>query len=149
MHKLINALQHYFVVMHGSLTSMGLSSYLPVFFLVAKMMFVLISRNKVMALGKVRVKVLNGRNLQNKETLSTSDPYCMVELRDQVMKTKHKSSDLNPDWGEEFAFSVNPGDEVLCLSIWDKNTVKKDAFMGYTFVSFDDCVKDQPTAKVR
>ena len=30
--------------------------------------------------GKLNVKIVNGRGLQNKDTFSKSDPYCMVEL---------------------------------------------------------------------
>ena len=59
--------------------------------------------------GKLKVKVVNGRCLQNKETLSTSDPYCMVELGEQMQKTKYVSSNLNPDWNEEFFLNVKPG----------------------------------------
>ena len=99
--------------------------------------------------GKLKVKVINGRGLQNKETLSTSDPYCLLELGGQAKKTKHISSNLNPDWNEEFVLNVKPGEDVVSLSIWDKNTIKKDNFMGYSYVTFDDCKKGQPTQKVR
>ena len=74
--------------------------------------------------GKLKVKVVNGRGLQNKETLSTSDPYYMVELGEQMQKTKYVSSNLNPDWNEEFVLNVKPGQDVVSLSIWDKNTIK-------------------------
>ena len=66
--------------------------------------------------GKLKVKVVNGRGLQNKET-STSDPYCMVELGEQMQKTKYISSNLNPDWNEKFVFNVKPGQDVVSLSI--------------------------------
>ena len=99
--------------------------------------------------GKLKVKVVNGRGLQNKETLSTSDPYCLLELGGQSKKTKHISSNLNPDWNEEFVLNVKPGEDVVSLSIWDKNTIKKDNFMGYSYVTFDDCKKGQSTQKVR
>ena len=100
--------------------------------------------------GKLKVKVLNGRNLQNKETFQTSDPYCKLEIGGASHKTKHVNSNLNPDWNEEFVFDVKPvgGMDVIALSVWDKNTIKKDAFMGYSFVTFDDCKKDQSTEKV-
>ena len=101
-----------------------------------------------MAVGKLRVKVLNGRNLQNKETFQTSDPYCMLELGSSSHKTKHISSNLNPDWNEEFVFDVKGDDDVIALSIWDKNSIKKDVFMGYAFVSFDNCRKGQDSPKV-
>ena len=98
--------------------------------------------------GKLKVKVVNGRGLQNKETLSTSGPYYMVELGEQMQKTKYVSSNLNPDWNEEFVLNVKPGQDVVSLSIWDKNTIKKDYFMGYSFISFQDCKKGECTHKV-
>lgn len=99
--------------------------------------------------GKLKVKVLNGRKLQNKETFQTSDPYCMIEIGDKSAKTKHISSNLNPDWNEDFEFHVQSGNDVLTLSIWDKNTIKKDVFMGYAFVSIHDCKMGENTPKVQ
>lgn len=98
--------------------------------------------------GKLKVKVLNGRKLQNKETFQTSDPYCMIEIGDKNARTKHISSNLNPDWNEEFEFMVQDGNDVLTLSIWDKNSIKKDVFMGYAFVSIHDCQMGENTPKV-
>ena len=98
--------------------------------------------------GKLKVKVLNGRSLQNKETFQTSDPYCRLELGTVIHKTKYISSNLNPDWNEEFEFAVQPGQDVIALSIWDKNSIKKDVFMGYSFVSFQGCKQGVPSPKV-
>ena len=98
--------------------------------------------------GKLKVKVLNGRKLQNKETFQTSDPYCMLEIGEKSAKTKHVSSNLNPDWNEDFEFDVTPNNDFLTLSIWDKNTIKKDVFMGYAFVSVHDCKTGENTPKV-
>jgi len=97
--------------------------------------------------GKLKVQVVNGRGLQNKETFQTSDPYCKLEVGGVSHKTKHVNSNLNPDWNETFEFDIKPGMDVIALSIWDKNTIKKDAFMGYSFVTFDDCKRDQDTEK--
>jgi len=97
--------------------------------------------------GVLKVKVLNGRQLQNRETFQTSDPYCMLEMGEKSAKTKHVSSNLNPDWNEDFEFET-AGADVLTLSIWDKNSIKKDVFMGYTFVSIHDCKMGEPTPKV-
>ena len=102
-----------------------------------------------MGSGKLKVKVINGRSLQNKETFQTSDPYCLLELGEEKHKTKHISSNLNPDWNEEFVFNVKPGQDVISLSVWDKNSIKKDVFMGYSFVSFHDCKQGQQSKKVK
>lgn len=101
-----------------------------------------------MGSGKLTVKVVNGRGLQNKDTFSKSDPYCMVELGGKSFSTKHMSDNLDPDWNEQFEFDVSQGQDVLALSVWDKNKISKDVFMGYSFVSFDNCKKDQATTKV-
>ena len=101
-----------------------------------------------MGSGKLTVKVVNGRGLQNKDTFSKSDPYCMIELGGKSFSTKHMSDNLDPDWNEQFEFDVSQGEDVLALSVWDKNKISKDVFMGYSFVSFDNCKKDQPTTKV-
>ena len=98
--------------------------------------------------GKLKIKIVNGRGLQNKDTFSKSDPYLLVELGKKTYKTKHMSDNLDPDWNEECVFDVNAGEDVLALSVWDKNKLSKDVFMGYSFVSFDDCKKDQPVQKV-
>ena len=106
---------------------------------------------KNMASGKLKVKVVNGRDLTNKETFQTSDPYCKIEIGGEGYKTKTKKGNLNPDWNEEFVFTVKPEcvNEVIALSVWDKNTIKKDVFMGYAFATFDDCKKGNDTEKVR
>lgn len=101
-----------------------------------------------MGSGKLKIEVLNGRNLQNKDTFSKSDPYCMLELGTVAHKTKHLDGDLNPDWNETFTFDVDSGMDAIALSIWDKNSIKKDVFMGYSFVTFDDCQRGKPTSKV-
>lgn len=101
-----------------------------------------------MGSGKLKIQVVNGRKLQNKETFQTSDPYCMLELGSTKHKTKHVSSNLNPDWNESFTFDVQPDMDVVSLSIWDKNSIKKDVFMGYSYVTFDNIQRGQPTPKV-
>ena len=60
---------------------------------------------------KLKVRVLNARNLANKETLTTSDPLCMLELGRTTKKTKSIKNNLNPDWNEEFTFDVPPMNE--------------------------------------
>lgn len=101
-----------------------------------------------MALGKLRVQVLNASKLKNTERFQKSDPYCMVECGGDSKKTKCIDNNLNPAWNEEFVFNVAEGVETLALSIWDKNTITKDNFMGFSYATFTDCPKDKGTKKV-
>ena len=101
-----------------------------------------------MVAGKLRVQVVNAAKLKNKERFQKSDPYCMVECGQEAHKTKAIDNNLSPEWNESFVFSVADGVETLALSIWDKNTLTKDNFMGFTYASFTDCPKDKETKKV-
>lgn len=98
-------------------------------------------------IGSVTIRVLNAQNLDNKGLLSKSDPYILLELGEQEVKTKHKDDTLNPVWEEEFKMSVEADEQAVSLSLWDKNTVKKDNFMGYSYLLFDDCLQGQETRK--
>ena len=72
----------------------------------------------------------------------------MVEVGEETFQTKEMENELNPDWNEDFTFNVPEGLEVVSVSIWDKNSIKKDVFMGYTFVVFDNCLQGQSNKRV-
>ena len=103
-----------------------------------------------MVAGKLKVFVFGAKKLSNQEKLGQkSDPYCLIECGKDAKKTKVVSSNLNPDWNEEFVFNIAEDDqETVALSVWDKNTITKDNFMGYSFASFADCLKDHESEKV-
>ena len=58
--------------------------------------------------GKLKVKVLSGRDLRNKEKVNKSDPYCSIQVGDQKASTKTKDNTLDPDWNEDLTLTV-PG----------------------------------------
>lgn len=100
-----------------------------------------------MGRGILKVKVVNGRGLKNKELLTKSDPYCMIEVGEEKFKTSSKPNSLNPDWDEDFTFNDAAGFDFLTLTVWDKNSLSKDDFMGYAFVSIDQCLQGQKNTK--
>ena len=115
------------------------------------MLFSRLSKNSAavsMAGGKIKVRVISATKLKNKERFQTSDPYCMIECEKESKKTKSLESNLNPTWNEEFVITMMDGEETLGFSIWDKNTLSKDNFMGYSYASVTDCPKDVETEKV-
>ena len=65
------------------------------------------------------------------------------------MKTKHKDNELNPTWEETFTFdNVGEDVDILSLSVWDKNAIRKDEFMGYAYVVLDACMPNQSNFRV-
>ena len=69
--------------------------------------------------GTLKVKVVNGRELRNKEKTSKSDPYCSIQAGDQKVTTKTKDNTLDPDWDEDLVLNV-PG---LCILLYFKFVV--------------------------
>jgi classical protein kinase C gamma type len=103
-----------------------------------------------MSLGKLHVTIVRAINLKNKEVFMKSDPYVKLEFKEQHFKTRHIDNNLNPEWNEQFVIEIKPGEghECIALSLWDTNTLQKDFFMGYSFLSFDDCRTGEKTQKV-
>lgn len=94
------------------------------------------------------VKVISGRRLPPKDFLTgTSDPYVIVTapLKNggaASIRSKIVSSNLNPEWGEVFAFPLATIDHTVCsavnLEVWDYDMLSPDEFMGLAQVPFDD-----------
>lgn len=42
----------------------------------------------------------------------TSDPYCILEVGDEIIETTAKQKTLNPRWDESFSFPIATGKEV-------------------------------------
>lgn len=79
--------------------------------------------------GILFVQIEKASNLPNKEKFSTSDPYVVARVGDEVAQSDVVSSNLNPVFKFEAEMMVeNLERSVLKISIIDKN-VKKDELM--------------------
>jgi phosphatidylserine decarboxylase len=79
--------------------------------------------------GRVRVNVIEGIKLVNKDFMGKSDPYCTVDCGDNHFKTRVKDDTLKPKWNEEFEFDWR-GEVIVRIECWDEDKVK-DESMGY------------------
>ena len=65
-------------------------------------------------MGRLRVKVLAGRNLPSGDINGSSDPYVKVSLGSVTFKTKTIKHTLNPYWNETFLFeNANPYESLV------------------------------------
>ncbi|TSM60566.1 Extended synaptotagmin-3 [Bagarius yarrelli] len=86
--------------------------------------------------GVVRVHVLEAQDLKAMDTAmmglvkGKSDPYVVLIVGNQRMKTKTQKETLNPKWNEVYEFVIHeaPGQE-LEVELYDEDT-DKDDFMG-------------------
>lgn len=63
-------------------------------------------------MGKLKIKIIECRNLVNMDIGSLSDPYCILKIvgNDNKVKDQQKSSikydNLHPEFNEKFVFPV-------------------------------------------
>uniref|UniRef100_G3MPQ9 C2 domain-containing protein n=1 Tax=Amblyomma maculatum TaxID=34609 RepID=G3MPQ9_AMBMU len=80
-------------------------------------------------LGLLRVRVIRGTNLAFRDTRG-SDPYVVLRMGDQRLKTSAKKNTANPEWNEDLTLSVSEPVLPLKIEIYDKDTFTRDDEMG-------------------
>eukprot|EP00250_Pteridium_aquilinum_P009923 c19030_g1_i2 orf=429-1514(-) len=79
--------------------------------------------------GLLKVRVIKGVYLAIRD-LKTSDPYVVVSVGHQTMKTRVINSNLNPIWNEELMLSVPCPPPPLKVQVFDKDLLSADDSMG-------------------
>ncbi|CAA7043145.1 unnamed protein product [Microthlaspi erraticum] len=80
-------------------------------------------------LGILRVRVKRGVNLAVRD-VSSSDPYVVLKLGRQKLKTRVVKKNVNPQWEEDLTFTVTDPDLPLNLIVYDHDFFSKDDKMG-------------------
>ena len=88
------------------------------------------------------VNVIEAQNLKPMDFGVSSDPYCILTVGDQILKTHIIQENLNPQWHEVFTFKPKTGQETIKVVIWDRDTLGTDDFEGQVEFSISD-FKDQ------
>ena len=68
----------------------------------------------------------------------SSDPYCILTVGDQLLKTHIIPSNLNPQWHEVFTFKPKTGKETVKVVIMDRDQVGTDDFEGQIELPLDE-----------
>ncbi|WOL04942.1 protein C2-DOMAIN ABA-RELATED 5-like [Canna indica] len=80
-------------------------------------------------LGLLRVRVVKGINLAFRDA-NGSDPYVVLRMSGQKLKTSVKKNNVNPVWNEDLTLTVSEPIEPLKLQVYDKDTFSRDDKMG-------------------
>lgn len=80
-------------------------------------------------LGLLRIHIKRGVNLAVRD-VSTSDPYVVVKMGKQKLKTRVIKKDVNPEWKEDLTLSVTDPIRSFRLTVYDYDTFSKDDKMG-------------------
>lgn len=89
--------------------------------------------------GLVSVKIMRGTNLAVRDMLS-SDPYVIISLGHQTVKTRVVKNNLNPVWNEKLMLAIPDHVPPLKLLVYDKDAFKADDFMGEAEVDIQPLV---------
>ncbi|GAV85778.1 C2 domain-containing protein [Cephalotus follicularis] len=80
-------------------------------------------------MGLLRIRVKRGVNLAVRDVRS-SDPYVVVKMGRQKLKTRVIKKDVNPEWNEDLTLSVTDPKLPINLTVYDHDTFSKDDKMG-------------------
>ncbi|XVF43604.1 hypothetical protein PTKIN_Ptkin02bG0053000 [Pterospermum kingtungense] len=80
-------------------------------------------------LGRLKIRVRRGINLAVRDTIS-SDPYVVITMGHQKLKTHVVKRNCNPEWNEELTLSINDPNARIDLTVFDKDTFTGDDQMG-------------------
>lgn len=79
--------------------------------------------------GLIKVNIIKGTNLAIRDVVS-SDPYVILSLGHQSMKTRVIKSSLNPVWNERLMLAIPHPIPPLKVQVYDKDTFSTDDRMG-------------------
>ncbi|RWR76148.1 protein C2-DOMAIN ABA-RELATED 4 [Cinnamomum micranthum f. kanehirae] len=94
-------------------------------------------------LGLLRVRVVRGVNLAVRD-IRSSDPYVVLKMGKQKLKTRIIRKNLNPEWHEDLTFSIDDPTLPIKLSVFDHDTFTLDDIMGdaeFDFKPFMEAVR--------
>ncbi len=78
---------------------------------------------------KLKVGVLNGRDLPSMDVRKGIDAYCVLSvdgLENEVYQTKTVMKDRNPTWNSHFEWVVPPDVRLLTIALVDQDRLTRD-----------------------
>ncbi|XP_054793984.1 uncharacterized protein LOC129299533 isoform X2 [Prosopis cineraria] len=88
--------------------------------------------------GQLFIKLKKGFDFPAMDPWGTSDPYVIIQLDSQTVKSKIKWGTKEPTWNEEFAFHIKqPPTKPLQIAAWDANLVAPHKRMGNAGVDLE------------
>ncbi|XP_028456605.1 multiple C2 and transmembrane domain-containing protein 1 isoform X2 [Perca flavescens] len=94
--------------------------------------------------GIVSIALIEGRNLIPMDPNGLSDPYVKFRLGPQKYKSKTVPKTLSPQWREQFDLHLyEESGGVLEITVWDKDTGRRDDFIGRCQLDLSTLSKEQ------
>ncbi|WJX90369.1 Synaptotagmin-5 [Trifolium repens] len=92
--------------------------------------------------GILEVKLVQAKDLTNKDIIGKSDPYAVLyirPLRNRTKKSKTINNDLNPIWNEHFEFIVEDAStQHLFVKVYDDEGLQSSELIGCTDIKLSE-----------
>lgn len=92
--------------------------------------------------GILEVKLVQAKELTNKDLIGKSDPYAVLyvrPLRNRTKKSKTINNDLNPIWNEHFEFIVEDAStQHLFVKLYDDEGLQSSELIGCTDIKLSE-----------
>jgi len=80
--------------------------------------------------ARIKLQVQEARSLKKTDFIGKSDPYAICEVGPHRFTTRTCKNTRNPTWFEEFVFEHVQQHDTLLVSLWDRDRLTADDFMG-------------------
>ncbi|XP_031484036.1 synaptotagmin-5 [Nymphaea colorata] len=94
--------------------------------------------------GTLEVKLVQAKDLTNKDLIGKSDPFAVLYIRplpDKMKKSRVINNDLNPVWNEHFEFIVEDATtQHLVVKIYDDEGIQASELIGCAQIKLKDLV---------
>ncbi|KAJ6813246.1 GTPase activating protein 1-like [Iris pallida] len=94
-----------------------------------------------MIVGLLKVKIQKGVDLAIRDVRMSSDPYVVLRMGKQKLKTKVIKRNVNPVWNEELTLSVEDPNLPVRLEVFDRDRFSADDPMGVAEFSISPFVE--------
>ncbi|XWS13547.1 hypothetical protein CRYUN_Cryun36dG0046100 [Craigia yunnanensis] len=89
--------------------------------------------------GQLFIKLKMGFDFPAMDPWGTSDPYVVMQLDGQVVKSKTKWGTKEPTWNEDLTFNIKlPPSKYIQVAAWDANLVTPHKRMGNAGISLEN-----------
>ncbi|XP_055010427.1 intersectin-2b [Boleophthalmus pectinirostris] len=86
-------------------------------------------------IGRLLVTILEATELKAAKPNGKSNPYCEVTMGSQIFTSRTLNDTLNPKWNFNCQFHIKDiYQDVLCITIFEKDPFSPDEFLGRTEV---------------
>ncbi|MGH0147511.1 UNVERIFIED_CONTAM: hypothetical protein FKN15_045441 [Acipenser sinensis] len=101
---------------------------------------------KATGIGRLLVNIIEGTELKSCKPNGKSNPYCEITMGYQCFTTRTLTDTLNPKWNFNCQFFVKDiYQDVLCITVYEKEQFSPDDFLGRTEVPVATIKKEQET----